>query len=66
MAHAREPIATAVSLVGAALTCFVIAKATWLMLLLAIVVFCFGCCLYKLIDKTDKPGKRARPALDSI
>ncbi|HMY03666.1 MAG: hypothetical protein SFV17_20405 [Candidatus Obscuribacter sp.] len=60
MAHAREPITTIISLVGVALTCFVIAKASWWMLLVAIVVVCFGCCLYKLIDKKDKPGRLVR------
>lgn len=60
MAHAREPIATCVSLVGVALACFVVAKATWLMLLFAIVVVCFGCCLYKLAGKQAKPVRRSR------
>lgn len=66
MAHAREPIVTVASLVAIALACFVIAKATWLLLLVSIVVVCFGCCLYKLLDKTERPGKRARPAYDTI
>jgi hypothetical protein len=60
MAHAREPLATSVSLVGVALACFVVAKATWLVLLFAIVVVCFGCCLYKLAGKKEKPVRRSR------
>ncbi|OPZ89957.1 MAG: hypothetical protein BWY75_00934 [bacterium ADurb.Bin425] len=60
MAHAREPIATIVSLVCVAVTCFVIAKASSWVLLASIVVVCFACCLYKLIDKNEKPGLARR------
>ncbi len=63
MAQAREPITTIISLVAVAVACFVIAKASWLMLLSAIVVVCFGCCLYKLIDRSKKPGRRARSVI---
>ena len=64
MAHAREPITTILAMVVVALACFVVAKATWQVLLLAFVVVCFGCCLYKLSEKDGRshneflPGER--------
>ena len=51
MAHAREPITTVLSLVAVASACFVVAKATWPVLLATFVVACFGLCLYKLAEK---------------
>jgi hypothetical protein len=54
MAHAREPITTILAMVVVAIACFVVAKATWQVLLLAFVVVSFGCCLYKLIEKDSR------------
>jgi hypothetical protein len=51
MAHAREPITTILSLVAVASACFVVAKATWPVLLASFVVVSFGLCLYKLVEK---------------
>jgi hypothetical protein len=51
MAHAREPITTILSLVAVAAACFVVAKATWPVLLASFVVVSFGLCLYKLVEK---------------
>lgn len=54
MAHAREPITTILAVVAVALACFVVAKASWQVLLCAFVVVSFGCCLYKLIEKDSR------------
>lgn len=51
MAHAREPVTTILSMVVVAITCFVVAKASWQVLLLAFVVVSFAGCLFKLIEK---------------
>jgi|GEM_PF-579200 len=61
MAHAREPITTILAMVVVALACFVVAKATWQVLLLAFVVVCFGCCLYKLIEKDGRSHSELMP-----
>jgi len=61
MAHAREPITTILAMVVVALACFVVAKATWQVLLLAFVVVCFGCCLYKLIEKDGRSHNELLP-----
>lgn len=61
MAHAREPITTILAMVAVALACFVVAKATWQVLLLAFVVVCFGCCLYKLIEKDGRSQSEYLP-----
>ena len=50
MTHARESRATILSLVAVDAACFVVAKASWPLLLVAIVVASFGLCLYKLIE----------------
>ena len=54
MAHAREPITTILAMVVVAIACFVVAKATWQVLLLAFGVVCFGCGLYKLIGNVTR------------
>jgi hypothetical protein len=56
MAHAREPITTILSLVAVASACFVVAKATWPVLLASFVVVSFGLCLYKLVEKEVHSG----------
>ena len=66
MAHAREPITTILSLVAVASACFVVAKATWPVLLATFVVACFGLCLYKLAEKevhsaASKATRRKNP-----
>jgi hypothetical protein len=66
MAHAREPITTILSLVAVAAACFVVAKATWPVLLATFVVACFGLCLYKLAEKevhaaASKAARRKNP-----
>jgi hypothetical protein len=68
MAHAREPITTILSLVAVASACFVVAKATWPVLLASFVVVSFGLCLYKLVEKelhssaSRAPRPKARAA----
>jgi len=72
MAHAREPITTILSLVAVAAACFVVAKATWPVLLASFVVVSFGLCLYKLVEKEVHSSAskaslpKARPADSSI
>jgi hypothetical protein len=63
MAHAREPITTILSLVAVAAACFVVAKATWPVLLASFVVVSFGLCLYKLVEKEvhSSASKASRP-----
>jgi len=63
MAHAREPITTILSLVAVAAACFVVAKATWPVLLASFVVVSFGLCLYKLVEKEvhSHASKALRP-----
>lgn len=57
MAHAREPITTILSMVVVAITCFVVAKASWQVLLLAFVVVSFAGCLFKLIEKDSRSNR---------
>jgi uncharacterized membrane protein len=65
MAHAREPVTTILSMVVVAITCFVVAKASWQVLLLAFVVVSFAGCLFKLIEKDSlKREKSARKSAD--
>lgn len=58
MTHARESRATILSLVAVVAACFVVAKASWPVLLLAIVVVSFALCLYKLVEKDPTAERR--------